>query len=91
MTANPSPILTLIAQQIFEVYRPILKAAGDALRKVAESLDEIRELHEETQERETHRAYEHLITPPHDHTHSHVSHTSAKPPHPARIYRRRTP
>lgn len=91
MTEKPSGILMLITQQIIEVYRPIVKAVGEALHKLAEVIDEIGDDLADTQEREKDRAYEHLITPPRDHTTVHVTHTSTKPPHPARIYRRRTP
>lgn len=91
MTNNSSPIFALIAQQIVDAYRPMVKAAGEVLRKVAEVLDKVRETYEETQEREKQRAYEHLVLPPHDHTRARVAHTSSKPPHPHRTYRRRTP
>lgn len=95
MTEKPSAILTLITEQVIEAYRPIVKAVGEALHELAEILDEIRdEIRDEladTQAREKNRAYAHLITPPLNHAHAHVTHTNTKPPAPTRIYRRRTP
>lgn len=91
MTEKPSAILTLIVEQVIEAYRPIIKAVEEALHELAEVLDEIRDELTDTQAREKNRAYAHLITPPLNHTHAHVTHTNTKPPAPTRIYRRRTP
>lgn len=75
-------------QKFFDEVSPALI---EAWNKIADVAEEITGALEEVQEREKNRAYEHLITPPLDHTMSHVIHTSTKPPHPIRVYRRRTP
>lgn len=71
-------------EEFMPAIRKLVSEVAEALAKIEEHLGEV-------QEREKKRAYEHLITPPVDHTHAHVTHTSSKPPHGKRMYRRRTP
>lgn len=100
MTANDSHDLTtddLMApppqwlHPLQNFVQKILPAIQELEAKLRDTIDQLEEVVTTVQEREKQRAYEHLITPPHDHTHAHVSHTSTKPPRPARPYRRRTP
>lgn len=70
--------------ELAPILRKFVREAREALEKIEEHLGEV-------QEREKKRAYEHLITPPVDHTRTHVTHTSSKPPQGTRMYRRRTP
>ena len=76
-----------IVAKLIKMMEPI----REAWVKLRDAVNEIAEAVEGVQEREKTRAYEHMITPPHDHTHSHVTHTSSKPPHDTHLYRRRTP
>lgn len=68
-----------------------IPAWGKFVREVAEALAKIEELLEETEAPESSRTDRRLVTRPVDHTHAHVTHTSSKPPHGVRMYRRRTP
>lgn len=71
-------------KSVVEEFLPVWEKLRDAMEQIGEQLETINE-------REKTRAYQELVTPPHDHTRTHVTHTRSKPPHPARIYRRRTP
>lgn len=68
-----------------------IPAASKFVREAAEALAKIEELLEETEAPESSRTDRRLVTRPVDHTHAHVTHTSSKPPHGKRMYRRRTP
>ncbi|AKF27811.1 hypothetical protein YH66_09735 [[Brevibacterium] flavum] len=69
----------------------IMPALRKSMREAAEALAKIEELLEETEAPESSRTDRRLVTRPVDHTHAHVTHTSSKPPHGKRMYRRRTP
>lgn len=69
----------------------IMPAIRKLVSEVAEVLAKIEELLEETEAPESSRTDRRLVTRPVDHTHAHVTHTSSKPPHGVRMYRRRTP
>lgn len=84
-------LLTILTQHILDAFRPVMKELTETLQRLGEAVRDLPEHQKKTQERKKNRAYEHMITPPHDHTHAHVTHTSPKPTSPARIYRRRTP
>lgn len=68
-----------------------MPAIRKLVSEVAEALAKIEELMEETEAPESSRTDRRLVTRPVDHTHAHVTHTSSKPPHGKRMYRRRTP
>ena len=74
-----------------EFAKKILPVIQELAAQLRDTMAQFEEAATAAQEREKQRAYEHLITPPQDHTLAHVTHTRTKPPAPARIYRRRTP
>lgn len=82
---NFSPLFTKWFNEEF------MPAMRKLVHEVAEALAKIEELLEETAAPESSRTDRRLVTRPVDHTHAHVTHTSSKPPHGKRMYRRRTP
>lgn len=91
MTHAPIKDLREFWRDLFQRFQPVVEAWKEAIEKFGEGLDEIEEALTTYQEREKKRAYEHMITPPLDHTLAQVTHTRSKPPQPHRTYRRRTP
>lgn len=73
-----------VTRRISESLKPAIEALEKAWRDLTDALTR-------TQEQQAQRAHQELVTPPVDHTHDHVTHTSTKPPHPIRVHRRRTP
>ncbi|ALC05940.1 hypothetical protein CDES_07655 [Corynebacterium deserti GIMN1.010] len=79
---------TLFTKWFNEEFMPAMRKL---VREVAEAMAKIEELLEETADPESSRVDRRLVTRPVDHTRAHVTHTSSKPPHNTRLYRRRTP
>ncbi|BAF54898.1 hypothetical protein [Corynebacterium glutamicum] len=69
----------------------VLPSLRKLMREAAEALAKIEEVVEEAEGPESSRTDRRLVTRPVDHTHANVTHTSSKPPHGKRMYRRRTP
>lgn len=84
MTDRDPGSMESVIERIRESFKPLIEALEKAWRDLADALTS-------AQERQTQRTHQELVTPPVDHTRTHVTHTRTKPPAPARIYRRRTP